>query len=125
MYLTKGHGYYRGTEQHTMRGRFLLLLHLKDGKCDADNTFAVVRKVALHQLGHFMMGRANLCGKWVTISGAYGNDGLPMDVKELPKDAVKLPRRLYDLWAKGGGHNSVGSEAQEMRKWALEGMKNE
>jgi hypothetical protein len=118
MFITKVHTYYDGTEQCTSRGSFLLLLQRKDGPCNADNTFAVVRKVALRQLGHFMMGRANINGKWHSVSGAYGSDGLPMTVERLPIDAKPLPPELYEAWNKGGGWNGAGSEAPAMRDWA-------
>ena len=120
MFIAKVHTYYAGTEQHTTRGNFLLLLRRKDEPCNAANTFAVVRKVALRQLGHFMMGRANLNGKWRSVSGAYGCDGLPMDVEQLPSDAKPLPKELYDAWSKGGGWNSAGNEATAMCEWALQ-----
>jgi hypothetical protein len=119
MYLRGSHHYYRGTEQCVTRAPFLLLLQLRDGSCGADNTYAVVRKVALRQLGHWMMGRANLGGRWYSVSGTYGHDGLPMTVDALPKDAKPLPRELYEAWSKGGGWNGAGSEASAMRAWAL------
>lgn len=136
-------GYMRGSEQCTTRGRFLLLLQpniykqfgaTADGKpigttldsqasCAPENTYAVVRSVALRQLGHFMMGRVNLCGKWHTVSGSYGSDGLPMPVDKLPHDAVRLPVQLYIAWSEGGGWNSAGAEASDMRRWAHETFK--
>jgi hypothetical protein len=136
MYIEPARGYYAGTEQRTSRGRFLLLLQPRldltqpydcklgdpsplQRECSAENTYAVVRKVALRQLGHFMMGRVNLCGKWHSVSGAYGSDGLPMSVDKLPSDAVKLPRELFDKWSRGGGWNGPGNEATDMRTWAL------
>ena len=119
MYIDRsGFTYYAGTEQRHSRARFLLLLQLKDGATGAANTYGVVRKVALQQFGQFMMGRVNLCGKWRTVSGAYGSDGLPMDVEQLPRDAVLIPAPLYDAWNKGGGWNGAGSEAEAMRQWA-------
>lgn len=127
MYIKPTYSYYRGSEQCATRAPFLLLLQLDKGSgsitCCAENAYAVVRKVALRQCGHWMMGRANLGGKWVTVSGAYGNDGLMMTVETLPKDAVRLPLDLYEKWNKGGGHNSAGSEASAMRAWALETFK--
>jgi hypothetical protein len=114
MYLTRGHTYYRGTEQCSARGSFLLLLQLADKPLGPGNTYAVIRKVALRQFGHFMMGRVRLGPRWYSVSGAYGSDGLPMTVAVLPKDAVPLPRNLYDAWSKG-----AGSEAPAMRDWAL------
>jgi len=118
MYIAGSNTYYAGTEQRASRGYFLLLLQQKDGPHNAEGTYACVRRVALRQLGHFMMGRVNLGGKWHTVSGAYGNDGLPMDVEKLPSDAKPLPSRLYDMWNRGGGHNGVGNEALDMRDWA-------
>ena len=120
MYVERTHGYYRGGEQCASRARFLLLLQLADKPCSRENTFAVVRKVALRQLGHFMMGRVNLGGKWYSVSGAYGSDGLPMSVDKLPADAVQLPAELYDAWNNGEGWNSAGREAPAMREWALQ-----
>lgn len=119
MYVKPSRSYYAGTEQRSARGAFLLLLQLADKPCGPGNTFAVVRKVALRQLGHFMMGRAKIGPKWHSVSGAYGSDGLPMTVEALPKDAKPLPADLYNAWNKGGGWNSAGSEAPAMRAWAL------
>jgi hypothetical protein len=124
MYIKGSHRIYeRNGEQIVLRASFLLLLQLRDGPCAPENTFACVRKVALRQLGHWMMGRVNLCGKWHTVSGSYGSDGLPMTVDQLPKDAKPLPRELYDAWNKGGGWNGAGSEAPAMRDWALANLK--
>lgn len=123
MYLKPTLTYYRGSEQCSQRGLFLILIQPERATigetCAPENTYAVVRKVALSQCGHFMMGRANISGKWHTVSGAYGSDGLPMSVDVLPRDARLLPRDLYDAWSKGGGWNSAGSEAPAMRAWAL------
>lgn len=162
MYLgnDNARGYYRGTEQCTSRGNFLILAHPKHDRCltcgedrdvlanprDYDTRLAsdgkyrkfclkcdqeicdslhfpiraFVRKVALQQCGHWMMGRVNIGGKWYTVSGAYGDDGLTMN---LPYDTymrgVVLPQELYNAWAQGGGHNSCGSEAPLMREWAI------
>ena len=118
MFISGGHTYYRGSEQYATRGRFLILLTRKDDKCGPDHVFAVVRKVALRQLGHFMMGRANIGGHWVSVSGAYGSDGLPLTVDRLPDDAVILPLELYNAWNKGGGWNGAGNEAYAMKAWA-------
>jgi hypothetical protein len=71
-----------------------------------------------------MMGIARIYGQSVTVSGSYGGDGLPCRVSQEIYDRarVELPDRLYKLWANGGGWNSAGSEAEEMRKWALENL---
>jgi len=85
---------------------------------------AVVRKVALRQLGHWMMGKARIYGHNFTVSGAYGGDGLTMDVPQEVYDRlqVELPDSLVEAWNKGGGWNSAGSEAPMIREWALENL---
>lgn len=127
MYLSANRTYYRGGDQCASRAPFLLLIQPKQATigetCAAANTYAIVRKVALHQIGHWMMGTANIGGRYRSVSGAYGNDGLPMDVDTLPADAVPLPQALYDAWATGGGHNGAGSEGKAMREWARETFK--
>ena len=133
MYIFTASGYYVGTEQRCRRGAFLLLLQprIAEGECadrgermrretGPSNTYACVRKVALQQCGHFMMGRVNLCGTWHTVSGGYGNDGLPMDIEKLPKDAKLLPAELYKAWKHGKGWNGPGNEARALRQWARE-----
>ena len=124
MYIQNTPIYYRGDQQTVQRAPFLLLLQPNQAtiseSCRPENTYAVVRQVALKQMGHWMMGRANLSGKWVVVSGGYGNDGLPMSIPTLPRDAQPLPRELYDAWSNGGGHNGPGSEASALRKWAID-----
>lgn len=125
MYLKRSATYYRGTSQVALRAPFLLLIQPDKQSiaetCAPSNTFALVRNVALQQCGQFMMGRANIGGKWRTVSGAYGNDGLPMNFEgKLPADAVVLPAKLYEQWKNGGGHNSAGAEASALRAWAIQ-----
>jgi hypothetical protein len=85
----------------------------------------IVRMVAMQQFGQFMMGRARIKGHTITLSGSYGGDGLP--VYQVPQEVydagVDIPDELFDLWNKGGGWNSAGSEASAMRKWAIETFK--
>jgi hypothetical protein len=67
-----------------------------------------------------MMGSVRIKGKSLTVSGAYGSDGLPKSVpREIWELGVELPQDLYDKWNTGGGWNSAGSEAQAVRDWAL------
>lgn len=116
MYIVPTQRYCTNTgNQFTQRAPFLLLLQ----KRGDPGIYACVRKVALRQWGHWMMGRANIGGHWHTVSGAYGNDGLTMDIDTLPKDAVLLPDDLREAWNKGGGWNSAGAEAPAMRDWAV------
>jgi len=109
-----------GTQHHT-QGNFLILATPEDVfEVEHGLLRGLVRKVAMKQCGHFMLGIARIGGESYTVSGSYGNNGLPMD---LPRDCwerfgTEIPRFLYDAWKTGGGHNSAGSEAESMRNWA-------
>jgi len=86
--------------------------------------YAVVRSVTLSQCGHWMMGSLQLAGEAVTVSGAYGSDGLPGDLDKLSEAQrrllVEVPFDLaVEFWS-GWGWNSAGKEAPAMRKWAQE-----
>ena len=122
MYIKNTRSYYEsdGT-QHAGRQWFLILVQDENEKCGPDNMRAIVRKVALEQCGHFMMGYARAFGHKLILSGSYGSDGLP---KSVPSDvfdrAVPLPSELYDAWNHGGGWNSAGNEAKDMRQWAID-----
>lgn len=116
MYLNKAQVYFTpGGEQRCRKAPFLLLWSDDCGK----TLYVFVRHVALRQLGQFMMGFARVEGKTISVSGAYGNDGLPLAPEKLPrpKDAVQVPQELRDAWNNGGGWNGAGSEADMMRKW--------
>lgn len=119
MYLHRNPTYYRGTQQIALRAPFLLLMNKTSDTGMRPQLYAVIRRVALRQLGHWMMGSANIGGHWHTISGAYGNDGLPMDVEVLPRDAIPLPDDLATAFWEGGGHNCAGREWPALREWAL------
>jgi hypothetical protein len=81
---------------------------------------ALVRKVSMHQCGHFMMGRARIGKKTIGLSGSYGGDGLTVSVpRDIWERGLPLPKELHDAWNKGGGWNSAGSEAPLMAEWAL------
>lgn len=131
MYIKPTLSYYENSGQQCARRQdFLLLIQ---PKIDIKNPYpdknppikALVRKVALRQLGHFMMGFARVYRHRVTVSGSYGGDGLPCHVPHEVYDRaqVVLPDELYQAWANGGGWNSAGSEAEAMREWALENLK--
>ncbi len=121
MYIEPTRSYYAGTEQRAARGRFLLLVQDKDKPIGPDNFRALVRKVALRQFGHWMMGKARVGGESLTVSGSYGSDGLPMNVSaNVFNRSVPVPKALYDAWNKGEGWNSAGNEALSMRQWALD-----
>ena len=121
MYIdNSGYGYYRGTEQCHSRAPFLILVQPDDYEQRNAPIRALVRKVALHQSGHFMRGRARAFGHRIIISGAYGGDGLPRSVpQEVYDRATPVPQELIDAWNKGGGWNSAGTEAPTMAEWAV------
>lgn len=122
MYLKPNQGYYDSNgQQHARRGDFLILMSDETKPFGPDNFRAIVRKVALSQFGHWMMGKARIHGHTITLSGSYGSDGLTKSVpSKVFKYGVPVPKELYDLWCNGGGHNTAGSEASSMRKWAIE-----
>jgi len=86
---------------------------------------AIIRKVSLRQLGHFMVGKVRIYGESFVVSGAYGYDGLtlPVSMEVYKRASVYLPHWLEHQWNKGGGWNSAGNEAPEMRQWALDNIK--
>lgn len=113
-------GYDRSGQQVRRRGLFLLFVQPKNDTSSPIK--CVVRKVALQQIGTWMMGRARIYGHSVTVSGAYGGDGLPCHVPQEIYDraTVMLPSELYDAWNKGSGWNSAGTKAKSVRQWALD-----
>jgi hypothetical protein len=122
----KRSGYDR-TGQHFCSGLFLILMQPKAENLpmlsSAYPIKAIVRHVAMKQLGHWMMGHARIHGHTLTLSGSYGSDGLPDTVPtEVYDRGVDLPQELYRAWKDGGGWNGAGSEGPLMRKWALENL---
>jgi hypothetical protein len=129
MFLRAEGGYTRDGQQWS-RGPFLLVfddydsperIALDNGRT-APRLYAIVRHARLSQLGHFMMGTVRIADCKVTISGAYGSDGLPMDMEKLTPRArallVPVPDALARIFWSGGGHNAPGKEAVAMRRWA-------
>ena len=113
-------GYDSSGAQIRTRGLFLIMIQ-PESHTDVPIKLAV-RKVALKQLGHWMMGCARVYGHSITVSGSYGSDGLPCSVPQDVYDrlTVELPKELHEAWNKGGGHNGAGSESSMIRKFALE-----
>ena len=114
-------------------GRFLMLLmpdwmdpdtpeEFRDFKRDdyLTKTRAIVRFVSMRQLGNFMMGTARVLGHKLSVSGAYGGDGLTMRVPwKVYQVGVPVPADLMLAWSNGGGHNGAGSEGGAMREFGL------
>jgi hypothetical protein len=83
----------------------------------------LVKHVQLHQCGHWMMGDMTVHGEKISLSGAYGSDGLPTEVKrETWEKALPLPLHLIEALKTGGGHNGVGTEGMAIREWANENL---
>jgi hypothetical protein len=129
MYLTRGKlgtYYSRSGEQRHGKAPFLILMvHYKPiaGKIlgKRSSIRAVIRDVALHQTGHFMMGSARIGSKRYVISGAYGDMGLPMEVAEQDwKRGVPMPKKLEEAFWQGGGHNAPGKEGPAIYEWGHE-----
>lgn len=117
-------GYLSDGTQVARRQLFLILVQ-PEGGTGKEPIRALVRKVALEQCGHFMMGKARAFGYSIRICGSYGNNGLPRDVPQKVYDkAYPIPDDLYDAWRTGGGWNSCGSEATMFRDWALKNLPN-
>jgi len=136
MYIKPARRWYEANgTQHTGRQWFLILVQPGDPHTSIDGykSFtprfpddskprAIVRKVALEQLGHWMMGYAHAFGERITCSGDYGADGLVRTVSQAVYDkAVELPDEVYLAWAKDDtGWNSAGVSGKVLRQWALD-----
>ncbi len=59
----------------------------------------------------------------ISVSGTYGDDGLPIDANDYPglwDHLHPVPVSLADAFWSGGGHNSCGAEGLEFQRWAKE-----
>lgn len=127
MYLQNddSYTYHQNGQQRHSQGSFLLLVTPEEEMgVSADTMRACVRQVALEQFGHHMMGTARIGGESFTVDGTYGNKGLPIDVpREIWEQYCEpVPEDLYEQWKHGGGHNSAGDEAKDLRQWALNNL---
>lgn len=143
MFITSKYNGYDRHDQQIASGNFLILLNKNVLTSDPVEYRAVVRKVKMSQFGHFMMGIARVFNYSLTLSGAYGNDGLPIaiddtyvssspGIKDIGKSeakrlallklwnsAIPVPDDLIEKWNTGGGWNDSGSETTDMRQWAI------
>lgn len=122
MYLTRNRsqtGYTRDGQQKA-GGSFLILFSKEPGK----EVRACVRSVRMAQCGQFMMGNANVGNARLTLSGAYGDDGLTVDAGRLPAETwetlVMLPSDLVERFWHSCGHNDAREEGPAVRAWAIE-----
>lgn len=131
MFIGSGRGGYSAGGEQWSKGRFLIVAcgdkPEDDGTGRRRELRGIVRAVTLRQCGHFMMGRVEIGGCKLTLSGGFGNDGLPEDKEKVAAiwdKMVKVPQELADrYWSDTSGHNSVGELAPEFAKWALENIK--
>jgi len=120
MYLTNRNRYDNASGQHCRQAPFLILVQPSGMEGHKAPMRALVRKVALHQCGHWMMGSTRAFGQRIALSGCYGDDGSPCSVpQEVYDRATPVPEELIEKWNHGGGWNDAGSEAQDMRDWAI------
>jgi hypothetical protein len=128
VYIETTTRYYVGSEARIRKARFLILCQPNDvaHKDPMPAPRALVRKVALLQCGHFMIGVARAWGRSLKLSGDYGDDGLALAVPpEVYERAEIVPDELVREWNKGGGWNTAGSEREAMRAWALNTFKED
>src|SRR3990167_5177387 len=123
MFIKDSKGGYTRDGSQWASGYFLCLCHPNDVRLTMPDypaqTRAFVCYTRMSQVGPWMMAQVKVVGHELTLSGAYGQDGLIMDVpRALWERATPLPAELYDMWKTGGGWNSAGSEAESMRQWA-------
>jgi len=90
---------------------------------DTRKLYAYIGRVAMRQVGHFMLGRLRIGNQWLTVSGQCGSDSLPLNVeKVLPKYRSKLigiPQDIADVYWAGDGHNQLNSlAAKTLRDYA-------
>jgi hypothetical protein len=113
--------WYGKDDQAKAKGWFLVLFSDKD-----DNLTAKAVYAQLGQLGQFMMGTGRFGGGSITLSGSYGNDGLPRTWEDLsPRQQALLttvPADLAKEYWQGGGWNSTGREAPAMNAWAVKNL---
>lgn len=90
MFLNNSRSGYKGTAQYAA-GDFLIVF-CNENELPApgrkNQLRALVRKVALRQSGHFMTGHVTLLGAKLWLSGAYGHDGLPVEITEYKRRNV-------------------------------------
>ncbi len=140
MFLNLTQSGYTRDGSHFAQGPFLMVVQDHTDTTSRRRLRAVVRHVRMSQCGHFMMGQVTLGGIELTLSGTYGNDGLPIhlpnkhgiasDDKDaalltsirLLRQMVEVPAELCEAFWNGGGHNTGGSETPLLRKWAKENL---
>lgn len=128
MFIKSARSYSMASGEQRASGSFLALFtNHNSGFTKTTEIRAFVRWVLMKQLGQWMMGQMEIPqhagGKAsVTLSGAYGEDGLTCDVKESDQywDSLwPLPEDLaYLFWADNTGWNDAGVTGKYVHSWA-------
>lgn len=131
--FVKGHRGYSKDGGQRAEGSFLMIFQDPAQTGLRPELRALVRFVRMRQLGHYMMGMVRVAGQQISLSGTYGDDGLPisLDHKGMPKGAVEhiwerlvaVPAELQKVFWEGGGHNCAGSEGSAFLDWATLNLK--
>jgi hypothetical protein len=110
MYIEDTSTYYVGTVEHTRKARYLILVRTEGIAVSTPR--ALVRTVALRQVGHHMVGKARLWGYVVQVSGGFGLNGQPATVPDWLYDrAATIPPELLVKWNQKAGRKAL-------RAWA-------
>ena len=122
MFLNVKRQGYNRNEEAVCHGDFLVIFNLESG----GELRAVVRHARMRQLGHWMMAGVKVGDQNITLSGAYGGDGLPVE-NRLKTEALwnrlhVVPAELQEAFWHGGGHNTSGKEGPAMQAWAQENL---
>ena len=151
MFIKSNRCWYGRDGEQKASGAFLMIF--SDGARPRPNLRALVRHVRMHQCGHWMMAtliiksdaakaendtipafdKAQYPNYYnvadghysLSLSGTYGEDGLPKDVSAFPglwEQLHPVPEELREKFWNGGGHNCAGSEAMSMHEWANENI---
>jgi hypothetical protein len=115
MYIEDTSTYYVGTVEHIRKARYLILVRpIWDPSimARAPAPRALVRTIALRQVGHHMVGKARLWGYVIQVSGGFGLNGQPATVPDWLYDrAATIPPELLVKWNQGAGR-------KRLRAWA-------
>ncbi len=132
MFIDKVRGWCTATGIQHARGIFLVLVQLRSDS-DYKDVRAFARAVHLEQMSHWMMGSIKVYDAdnkeyELTLSGAFGSDGLLFDLDDNEQKAlfdccVKVPKELVDIWREDTGHNGIDLKtAEAFAKWANENL---
>jgi hypothetical protein len=119
MFVANTYGGYNSHGEQVAHGLFLLLFNSPEFMTGDRELRAVIRHARLRQCGHFMMGSCQVGPARITLSGAYGSDGLPGDPPAgLWERLHPVPEELCQAYWSGSSHNDAGPAGPSLRAWA-------